>query len=188
MGTSKMRFLFLLGALLVLFAEVAYPQEEDYQGKRGKHGFDFWKYYQGKRGKHGFLQGKRGKHGFIRDTGSDEDKLYGINMGVYDENNYNNHKSPMCSTDSDCGDGECCRCIGYSLHCHCGPCTDDNPDVDYQGKRGKHGFLQAGGDYGGDYQGKRGKHGFFSAGGDYGGDSQGIPLPCTVPKCYPPPG
>merc|ERR1711936_1345426 len=172
MGTSKMRFLFLLGALLVLFAEVAYPQEEDYQGKRGKHGFDLWKYYQGKRGKHGFLQGKRGKHGFIRDTGSDEDKLYGINMGVYDENNYNNHKSPMCSTDSDCGDGECCRCIGYSLHCHCGPCTDDNPDVDYQGKRGKHGFLQ----------GKRGKHGFFSGGGDYGGDYQGIPLPCTVPK------
>merc|ERR1711936_1542053 len=202
MGTSKMRFLFLLGALLVLFAEVAYPQGEDYQGKRGKHGFDFWKYYQGKRGKHGFLQGKRGKHGFIRDTGSDEDKLYGINMGVYDENNYNNHKSPMCSTDSDCGDGECCRCIGYSLHCHCGPCTDDNPDVDYQGKRGKHGFLQGkrgkhGFFSGGiDYQGKRGKHGFFSAGEDYQGkrgkhgffsageDYQGIPLPCTVPKCY----
>merc|ERR1711936_1337256 len=99
MGTSKMRFLFLLGALLVLFAEVAYPQGEDYQGKRGKHGFDFWKYYQGKRGKHGFLQGKRGKHGFIRDEEDPlirvplyrgtKDKLYGIDMGVYDESNYN---------------------------------------------------------------------------------------------------
>merc|ERR1711910_257076 len=141
---SKMRFLFLLGALLVLFAEVAYPQGEDYQGKRGKHGF-----LQGKRGKHGFFekedskwprcssdndcrpncvcvhgmcdrctmpkpdsredyQGKRGKHGFIRDEEDPlirvplyrgtKDKLYGINMGVYDENNYKKHKSPKCTT------------------------------------------------------------------------------------------
>merc|ERR1711936_971946 len=60
---SKMRFLILLGALLVLVAEVVFSWE-DYQGKRGKHGFDIWDFYQGKRGKHGFLQGKRGKHGF----------------------------------------------------------------------------------------------------------------------------
>merc|ERR1711936_734231 len=177
---SKMRFLFLLGALLVLFAEVAYPQEEDYQGKRGKHGFDFWKYYQGKRGKHGFLQGKRGKHGFIRDEeDSTTEKLYGIDLGVFDENNYKKDKSPKCSTDSDCGDGECCRImehrIGLTAFATCGRCDDD-----YQGKRGKHGFFSAGEDY----HGKRGKHGFFSAGEDY----QGIPLPCTVPKCYPPPG
>merc|ERR1711936_1308321 len=120
---SKMRFLFLLGALLVLFAEVAYPQgedyqgkrgkhgffdelfdsREDYQGKRGKHGFAFSKYYQGKRGKHGFLQGKRGKHGFIRDEeDSTTEKLYGIDLGVFDENNYKKDKSPKCSTDSDC--------------------------------------------------------------------------------------
>merc|ERR1711910_251000 len=319
---GKMRFLFLLGALLVLFAEVAYPQgedyqgkrgkhgflqgkrgkhgffqdktnvrctrnedcgrnelnvpfccsklgkcdackglrhdsREDYQGKRGKHGFAFRKYYQGKRGKHGFLQGKRGKHGFIRDEEDPlirvplyrgtKDKLYGINMGVYDQNNYKKHKSPKCTTDSDCGDGECCRImehrIGLTAFATCGRCTLDNPDDDYQGKRGKHGFLQgkrgkhgiyfSGGldyqgkrgkhgffekedsqwpksssdydcrpdcniclhgmcdhclglkhDSGEDYQGKRGKHGFFSAGEDY----QGIPLPCTVPKCYPPPG
>merc|ERR1711936_1140208 len=240
---SKMRFLFLLGALLVLFAEVAYPQgedyqgkrgkhgflqgkrgkhgffekedsqwsrcssdndcrpncvcvhgmcgrctmpkpdsREDYQGKRGKHGFAFSKYYQGKRGKHGFLQGKRGKHGFIRDEEDPlirvplyrgtKDKLYGINMGVYDQNNYKKHKSPKCTTDSDCGDGECCRImehrIGLTAFATCGHCDDD-----YQGKRGKHGFFSAGEDY----QGKRGKHGFFSAGEDY----QGIPLPCTVP-------
>merc|ERR1712088_951693 len=47
---SKMRFLFLLGTLLVLFAVVL--SGEDYQGKRGKHGF---------------LQGKKGKHGFFSD-------------------------------------------------------------------------------------------------------------------------
>merc|ERR1711936_1552772 len=177
MGTSKMRFLFLLGALLVLFAEVAYPQGEDYQGKRGKHGFDFWKYYQGKRGKHGFLQGKRGKHGFfdelfdsredyqgkrgkhgflqgkrgkhgfIRDEeDSTTEKLYGIDLGVFDENNYKKDKSPKCSTDSDCGDGECCRImehrIGLTAFATCGHCDDD-----YQGKRGKHGFFSAGEDY-----------------------------------------
>merc|ERR1711936_638954 len=135
MGTSKMRFLFLLGALLVLFAEVAYPQGEDYQGKRGKHGFDFWKYYQGKRGKHGFLQGKRGKHGFIR--GSDEDKLYGIDTGVYDESNYNK--------DNPDDDYQGKRGKHGFL----------------QGKRGKHGFFDELFDSREDYQGKRGKHGFL---------------------------
>ena len=97
---------------------------------------------------------------------------------MYDENNYNNHKSAKCYTDSDCGDGKCCRFIGLTAFATCGPCTDDNPDDDYQvifltlefrikiikmfnfiqGKRGKHGFLQ----------GKRGKHGiYFSGGIDY---------------------
>merc|ERR1711936_957292 len=211
---SKMRFLFLLGALLVLFAEVAYPQGEDYQGKRGKHGF-----LQGKRGKHGFFekedsqwprcssdndcrpncvcvhgmcdrctmpkpdsredyQGKRGKHGFIRDEEDPlirvplyrgtKDKLYGINMGVYDESNYNKdnpdddyqgkrgkhgflqgkREDAFCSSNADCGDGWCCGQFGI-----CGRCTLP----EFQGKNGKHGFLQ----------GKRGKHGFV--------DGQGCP-------------
>merc|ERR1719398_372885 len=172
-----MRFLFLLGALLVLFAEVAYPQGEDYQGKRGKYGFlqgkrgkhgflqdlfgnednqatsgfcghchpdsdeDYqgkrgkhgFGLYQGKRGKHGFLQGKRGKHGFIHDTDTG---------------------STVCSTDSDCSDGLCCSPYASDIMYAsgtCGRCNEDNPDDDYQGKRGKHGFLQ----------GKRGKHGFI---------------------------
>merc|ERR1711936_934799 len=143
---SKMRFLFLLGALLVLFAEVAYPQGEDYQGKRGKHGF---------------LQGKRGKHGFFEKEDSKWPRC-----------SSDNDCRPNCV----CVHGMCDRCTmpkPDSREDYQGKRGKHGFDFwkYYQGKRGKHGFLQGKrGKHGffdelfdsrEDYQGKRGKHGFL---------------------------